>query len=274
MPNGNAALCCTSCEHLVSDKVDTCRRYSESIDNPAGSLCRDFAPRGGHPIGGQAGELLRRLRHGVLVSSTGHAETDLTPLRTFRRRNVEDRLVGDVLDDLKASLPPTFEAERGANLYYEILVDENLEVRAQPRDPRRGQSAFQTDLCVFDVSTNGVRLPRVVLEFKSDLTTHDILTYSAKAAEHKSVYPYLRYGFVLARPSVVPRRFFKHNDALDFCIAIGELGPDAVRGLVLQELAASQQLQQLLFHGTQSQVARREWVETQSIASQTVEPSQ
>lgn len=265
MPNGNAALCCTSCEHFARDDESMCRRFGESIEKPAGSLCRDFSPLGGHGVGREAAALLRQLGHGVLVHSTGDKQTDLAPQRTFRRRNVEDRLVGDVLESLKEYLPPMFEAERGANLYYEILVDENLEVRAQPRDPRRGQSAFQTDLCVFDVSTQGVRLPRVVLEVKSDLTTHDILTYSAKAAKHKSVYPYLRYGFVLTRPSTVPRRFFKHNDALDFCIAIGDVGPDVVRLLVEEELASSVQLQQLLFHGTDAQVVRRGWMETRSV---------
>ena len=32
------------------------------------------------------------------------------------------------------------------------------------------------------------------MEFKQGLSTHDVLTYSAKATRHKQVYPYLRYG--------------------------------------------------------------------------------
>jgi hypothetical protein len=48
------------------------------------------------------------------------------------------------------------------------------------------------------------------------MTTHDVLTYSAKARKHKQVYPYLRYGFVVPEVEFVPRRFFIHNDALDY----------------------------------------------------------
>ena len=33
-----------------------------------------------------------------------------------------------------------------------------------------------------------VKIPRVVMEFKQGLSTHDVLTYSAKATRHKQVY--------------------------------------------------------------------------------------
>jgi hypothetical protein len=49
-----------------------------------------------------------------------------------------------------------------------------------------------------------------------------VLTYSAKARKHKQVYPYLRYGIVVAEVSYVPRRFFIHNEALDFFVALKE----------------------------------------------------
>ena len=63
-------------------------------------------------------------------------------------------------------------------------------------------------------------IPRVVLEFKVRISTHDVLTYSAKARKHKQVYPYLRYGLVVSEEPYVPRRFFIHNESLDFFAAL------------------------------------------------------
>ena len=88
-----------------------------------------------------------------------------------------------------------FRVVRGAPLLYEIRVNNNLEVvsQEQVRKPKRGTSAFQTDLCIFEDKTPEVSIPRVVIEFKTGITTHDVLTYSAKAVRHKKIYPYLRY---------------------------------------------------------------------------------
>lgn len=44
---------------------------------------------------------------------------------------------------------------RGASLLYEIKVNNSLEVMSQEqvRKPKRGASAFQTDLCIFEDKT-------------------------------------------------------------------------------------------------------------------------
>jgi hypothetical protein len=78
-------------------------------------------------------------------------------------------------------------------------------------------------------------IPRVVLEFKARITTHDVLTYSAKARKHKQVYPYLRYGLVVSDEAVVPGRVFTHNEALDFCAAIADY-KDARLSKILKKL--------------------------------------
>jgi hypothetical protein len=77
---------------------------------------------------------------------------------------------------------------RGAALLYEVIVDNNLSLTVDPKRPVRGDSAFQTDLCVFEAKSDDIVIPRVVLEFKTRMTTHDVLTYSAKARKHKQVY--------------------------------------------------------------------------------------
>ena len=116
---------------------------------------------------------------------------------------------------------------RGAPLLYEIKVSNNLEVMEpeQIRRPRRGASAFQTDLCIFEERSPGVHIPRVVLEFKTKITTHDVLTYSAKATRHKQIYPYLRYGIVASAEKTVPGRVFTHNEGLDFFASVAGSTP-------------------------------------------------
>jgi hypothetical protein len=117
--------------------------------------------------------------------------------------------------------------------------------------PKRGDSAFQTDLCLFEQKADDVWLPRVVLEFKTGITTHDILTYSAKAAKHKQIYPYLRYGLVASKDSKVPGRFFTHNNSLDFCLSLGGLsekdGTAAFRRLLIEDLDDSRSLERVAF---------------------------
>lgn len=39
-----------------------------------------------------------------------------------------------------------------------------------------------------------------------DASSHDVLLYSSKAAKHKSIYPYLRYGSVVFRLEALGRR--------------------------------------------------------------------
>ena len=140
--------------------------------------------------------------------------------------------------------------ERGAALLYQVTVDNRLELTVDVRAPKRGQSAFQTDLCVFE-TRGDTSIPRVVLEFKTRITTHDILTYSAKARKHKQVYPYLRYGLVASAERAVPGRVFTHNEALDFCIALGGVPRSRIPGilerLLRAEVRTSRRLESIAF---------------------------
>lgn len=56
--------------------------------------------------------------------------------------------------------------------------------------------------------------------FVTGISAHDFLTYSAKAARHKRIYPYLRYGMLASSEKAIPGRAFTHNESLDFFIAI------------------------------------------------------
>jgi hypothetical protein len=53
-------------------------------------------------------------------------------------------------------LEPPLRVKRAANLLYQVTVNNRLEVTVSPRTPMRGQSAFQTDLCVFEEVARGI----------------------------------------------------------------------------------------------------------------------
>lgn len=80
-------------------------------------------------------------------------------------------------------------------------------------------SSYETDLLAFDRQNDDSWVPRVVIECKlGSVTTHDAITYSTKAATHKNVHPYLRYGILIGNwgDHAFPVRLFRHGDHFDF----------------------------------------------------------
>jgi hypothetical protein len=176
----------------------------------------------------------------------------------------EDEFVTQALLVAEGVTHAPLHVKRGASLLYQVGVDNRLKLTSNPLDPRRGRGAFQTDLCIFDQIDVDIAIPRIVLEFKVRLTTHDVLTYSAKAAKHKQVYPYLRYGLILSGNERVPSRFYRHNEGLDFCIAVGGLSrrsfQTALRLLLRAEIAASKLLEDISFERSKARLYRTEVV--------------
>lgn len=161
-------------------------------------------------------------------------------------------------------LRPPLRVARGAPLLYEITVDNNLEVmrQEQVRNPKRGASAFQTDLCIFEDKAPEISIPRVVIEFKTRITTHDVLTYSAKATKHKQIYPYLRYGVLASGESRVPGRVFTHNEGLDFFASVAGLEHTELKAflvsLLMHEVASSKCLEDIAFGKVDTRLFRTE----------------
>jgi len=185
----------------------------------------------------------------------------------------ESKFVAEALAAAQQVLRPPLSVDRGKALLYAVTVDNNLELTVNPKRPVRGDSAFQTDLCVFEAKTvrsktasgaksEDILIPRVVLEFKSGISTHDVLTYSAKARKHKQVYPYLRYGLVVSNEAVVPGRFFIHNEALDFFAALKNTKAtelqDFFSRLLEAEVETSRRLEQIAFGNLRPHLFRME----------------
>jgi hypothetical protein len=163
----------------------------------------------------------------------------------------ESKFVAVAFATAQSILVEPLSIQQGKALLYEITVDNNLEITVNPKRPMRGDSAFQTDLCIFETKSAEVVIPRVVLEFKTNLTTHDIITYSAKARKHKQVYPYLRYGLIASDMLHVPKRFFVHNEALDFCATLADVRDQHLANffaeLINVEVEASELLEEVAF---------------------------
>ena len=135
----------------------------------------------------------------------------------------------------KKALPPPLSTRRRDVLLYQLTADNQLRFSVDPKHPSRRKSAFQTDLCVFERASSQVQPPRVVLEFKTRITTHDVITYSAKSRKHKQVY--LGYATGSSRPeTAAPHRFFIHNEGLDF-FALAGTGPVGAQRLLAALLA-------------------------------------
>jgi hypothetical protein len=149
------------------------------------------------------------------------------------------------------SLDKTLEVRDGYRLAYsrEVLSYHS----AEPM--REAGMRYETDLLVVERVADGWT-PRVVVEAKlRSVTTHDAITYSQKAATHKHVHPYLRYGIFLGGRgrNPLPGRLFRHGAHFDFMLSWKQLEPTAQEfesfvTLLVDEVRASRLLQEIMYN--------------------------
>jgi len=166
----------------------------------------------------------------------------------------ETQFTGLLKAELEKNLPDYF-VTSGESLTYKFFVDAQGQVHPKTvQNPKRGQLSFQTDLMVkkkLKVVTLE-SLPLVVIEVKlGRLTTHDILTYSAKATRHKEIYPYLRYGLVIGEAEKIHKRFFTHNTGFDFAVAIEKQESLSEATEIIKQQAKEAELMLKVFEGNE-----------------------
>lgn len=155
----------------------------------------------------------------------------------------ENEISEQIRDLLSCSLSHSYQVRKGASILYKIVV--NAKGQAEPSDvehPVRGQLAFETDILVEQKSPS---IPLVVLELKcGGFSTHDVITYSSKAARHKDIYPYLRYGLVVVDSRPLTKKFMTHNQGFDFALALPDVSShkDELIGVVRRQLESAEQL--------------------------------
>ena len=144
-----------------------------------------------------------------------------------------------------------------------LMIDQGIrlayasEIRAyeQAKPIKRDLSRYQTDLLVRETLEDGGWKPRVVIEAKlRSVTTHDAITYSEKALNHKKVHPYLRYGIILGnrRHYPLPGRLYRHGAYFDFMVSWHFHEPSGAElqrlcDLVFEEVRASRDLEDILY---------------------------
>ncbi|MGQ0614994.1 MAG: hypothetical protein ACT4PV_14770 [Planctomycetaceae bacterium] len=140
--------------------------------------------------------------------------------------------------------------ETGKRLPYRYEVNEYA--GDQPHAPVPAE--YETDLLIYDREREDRWTPRVVVECKlGKVSTHDALTYSAKAATHKQVHPCLRYGILIGDQAhrAIPGRLVRHGAHFDFMATWIARAPRTVERRALlrvlaDEVRASRQLQEIL----------------------------
>lgn len=113
---------------------------------------------------------------------------------------------------------------------------------------------YETDLLladwIDDVSSGGVIRPSdaidgqhwrplVVVECKyGGVNTHDLITYSQKAAAHRTLHPYLRYGLVVGGyQGSIPGRMLAHGAEFDFLAVVPATAEEEHFGKLVSLLA-------------------------------------
>jgi hypothetical protein len=161
---------------------------------------------------------------------------------------------------------PEIFVKTGFRLPYSLQVEKYLDTGVQ--NPQTSTRVYQTDLLIGEsLGDTKEWFPRVVVEFKiGSVTTHDALTYSAKAATHKNVHPYLRYGIIIGeRARTVPGRLIRHGQQFDFMMSLppGPLGLaelNRLSELLRDEIRASQEIGRLMLERSNVRLTHRKWI--------------
>lgn len=115
----------------------------------------------------------------------------------------------------------------------------------------KARTSYEVDLLISDSTTDGHKIPRVVIECKiGGFSAHEAQAYSAKAASHKSIHPYLRYGILVCKTNGVRAKYLRHGANFDFIVTLESDEPmkcewSTLTGILSEEIIASRRLQEL-----------------------------
>ncbi|EGU9030363.1 hypothetical protein GA076_19070 [Vibrio parahaemolyticus] len=161
-----------------------------------------------------------------------------------------EQVAGEIHDFLQ-TISPKYAADVAEKLTYAN------EVRHYKNDvPHSIETKFETDILIYEWLDDETWTPRVVVEMKiKSINTHDAITYSRKAQNHRFVHPYLRYGMFIGGIGTggVPTRLLRHGEAFDFMIAWEDYKPtdnekQVLFDILASEVEASKQLEQILYN--------------------------
>lgn len=145
------------------------------------------------------------------------------------------------------------------SIHTQLKLAYSSEIISYAPDSKPESISFATDLAIVENFEDQRWKPRVVVEAKlGRITTHDAITYSQKAAYHRSVHPFLRYGIMLGDRShhPLPGRLYRHGAQFDFMISFEGLESTESENkrfakLLREEVKASRILEKILYESRQ-----------------------
>jgi hypothetical protein len=171
-------------------------------------------------------------------------------------RGDEKRWVESIRSGLEQVLQAGLSKDKAAkvSIGYPLCYAHEIMQYDQKDHPTCHRASYETDILIYDEEGQGNWIPRVVIECKlGAVTTHDALTYSSKAATHKHVHPYLRYGILIGnwQGYPLPPRLARHGAFFDFMAVLEGTEPsqrewNELGGVLCQEVVASRKMQLLL----------------------------
>ena len=183
---------------------------------------------------------------------SGHRQGPLAPIRTEEPTLNEVEWVQQVARQL-GSQPWLSEDRLSVQTGLKLAYRSEIVSYGPAQEPH--MISFATDLAFTEELGNGQCTPRVVVEAKlRSITTHDAITYSQKAAVHRSVHPYLRYGVMLGdrKQYPLPGRLYRHGAQFNFMISFCAETPTDIEiatfvEVLRAEVAASRTLAKIMY---------------------------
>ena len=143
-----------------------------------------------------------------------------------------------------------FEVSKKVPYSFEILnyLDDEPE--------ERNYMKYETDLLVLQKIEKERWKPRIIIEGKiNSVTTHDAITYSQKASNHKNVHPYVRYGILIGNRKhyPLPGRLYRHGAHFDFMLSWKAFGPTTEEwndflSIIESEIKYSKKIEEMFFN--------------------------
>lgn len=99
------------------------------------------------------------------------------------------------------------------NLPYANFCD-RIDGSGKAIDHGKGKKSYAVDILIYRELENEEKIPLIVIEGKiKSHSSHDAITYSEKARHHKTVFPHLRYGFIVlnAKDNEFKLRYHLHS---------------------------------------------------------------
>lgn len=136
---------------------------------------------------------------------------------------------------------------------------EILEYDLAKKPSKETSMSFETDLLIYE-QVGEIIKPRIIIEAKlKEITSHDAITYSYKAQNHKTITPFIRYGIIIGNRKhySLPGRLFRHGTNFDFMVSfqkykLSTTEQTAFLKLLKKELHYSKQIEEIFINSRSS----------------------